>query len=114
MTRPIRIIILKPNSIKETVMNEWRWLFCVIIFLSIFLLLLEPGFAEEFELQVIVQKANVRAKPDISSEIVTQVSLGTMLRSDMLEGNWYRVLLPPDEIWTAHRFVFGIVIYLSR
>jgi hypothetical protein len=92
-------------------MNEWRWLFCVIIFLSIFLLLPEPGFAEEFELQVIVQKANVRAKPDISSEIVTQVSLGTMLRSDILEGNWYRVLLPPDETGVEKRaFIHNSVV----
>ena len=78
-------------------MKEWGWLFGLIFFLSIIVLLPELSFAEEFELQVIVQKANVRAKPDINSEIVTQVSLGTMLKSDLLEGNWYRVLLPPDE-----------------
>jgi hypothetical protein len=103
LTRPIRIIILKSNSIKETAMKEWGWLFGVIIFLSIIVLLPELSFAEEFELQVIVQKANVRAKPDINSEIVTQVSLGTMLKSDLQEGNWYRVLLPPDETGVVKR-----------
>lgn len=111
MTRPIRIIILKSNSIKETAMKEWGWLFGVIIFLSIIVLLPELSFAEEFELQVIVQKANVRAKPDINSEIATQVSLGTMLKSDLLEGNWYRVLLPPDETGVVKRaFIHNSVV----
>jgi hypothetical protein len=111
LTRPIRIFILKSNSIKETVMNEWRWLFCVIIFLSIILLLPELSFADEFGLQVIVQKANLKTKPDISSEIVTQISLGTMLRSDLQEGNWYRVLLPPDETGVVKKaFIHNSVV----
>jgi hypothetical protein len=53
--------------------------------------------AEEVEIQVIVQKANVRANADLTSEIVTQVSLGMVFRSDLREGNWFRIYLPPDE-----------------
>ena len=71
--------------------------FFMIAVLSVCLLFSGQIFAEELELQVIVQKANIRAKPDLSSEIVAQVSVGTVLKSDMKEGRWYRVILPPDE-----------------
>ena len=78
-------------------MKRSKWLLTsILLFLSI-LLGSQIGFAEDIELQVIVQKANVRAKPDLSSDIVTQVALGTVLISDMKESNWYRILLPPDE-----------------
>lgn len=62
-----------------------------------FLLMPQLTRAEEVDIQVIVQKANVRAKPDLRSEVLTQVSLGTVLKSDMQEGNWFRIILPPDE-----------------
>jgi hypothetical protein len=67
--------------------------------LFLFVLLLMPQLirAEEVEVQVIVQKANVRAKAELNSEVVIQVSLGTVLKSDLQEGNWFRIFLPPDE-----------------
>lgn len=58
---------------------------------------IQIGFAEDIQLQVIVQKTSVRAKPDLASEIFTQVSLGTVLTSDMRGGNWFRIHLPPYE-----------------
>lgn len=67
------------------------------VFVFVMLLLPQTGTAEETEIQVIVQKANIRAKGDLSSEIVSQVSIGTVLKSDLKEGNWFRVILPPDE-----------------
>jgi hypothetical protein len=78
-------------------MKKTKWLCFAILFFLVFLLGPQTGYAEEIELQVIVQKANVRAKPDIESEIITQVSLGTILKSDKKEGNWYRIILPPDQ-----------------
>lgn len=68
------------------------------VFGLLFVLLLPvQSQAEELQLRVIVQKANVRLRPDASSEIIIHVSLGTVLKSDMKEGNWYRVMLPPDD-----------------
>jgi hypothetical protein len=67
------------------------------LFLFVLLLMPQLSRAEEVEVQVIVQKANVRATAELNGEIVTQVSLGTVLKSDMQEGNWYRIFLPPDE-----------------
>lgn len=78
-------------------MKKSKWLFLPILFSLFFILGPQMGFAEDIELQVIVKKANVRAKPDLRSEIITQVTLGTILKSDMKEGNWHRILLPPDE-----------------
>jgi len=70
--------------------------------LSIFSLILIGFFpelcqAEELDLRVIVQKANVRLEPDVGSEIILQVSMGTVLKSDRKEGNWYKLKLPPDK-----------------
>ena len=67
------------------------------LFLLVLLLMPQLIRAEDVQIQVTVEKANVRAKPDLRSEIVIQVSLGTVLISDMMEGNWYRIILPPDE-----------------
>lgn len=69
-----------------------------ILCLAFVLFIPEHGQAEGLQLRVIVQKANIRLRPDASSEIVTQVNMGTLLESDQKEGNWYRVLLPPDEM----------------
>lgn len=68
-----------------------------IVFLSI--LLLWPGLsiAEKVKVRVILENANIRLKPDISSMIITGVSLGAILESDGQVEEWYKVNLPPDE-----------------
>ncbi|MFQ6083951.1 MAG: hypothetical protein ACE5WD_11440 [Candidatus Aminicenantia bacterium] len=71
------------------------------IFLSLLIcfLLFLTGItqAANLKVRVIVDKANVRLKPDITSTPVGKVSIGTVLESDKKEGKWYRVTLPPDE-----------------
>lgn len=78
--------------------------------------LTSPAFcgAEEIRLQVVVQKANLRASPDLNSTVVIQVSAGTALTSDRQEGEWYRIVLPPDEegitrIGYIHRSVVEVL-----
>ena len=68
-------------------------IFCLVLIC----LLPELSQAEELNLRVTVQKANIRFDPDARSRIVDQVPLGSVLKSDVREGNWYRVILPPDE-----------------
>lgn len=57
----------------------------------------EVLFESPKEIQVILEKANVRAEPDFRSEIIHQVQLGIALQSVGKTGEWYLVNLPPDE-----------------
>ena len=68
-----------------------------IVFLSI--LLLWPGLstAQKVKVRVILENANIRLKPDISSMIITGVSLGAVFESDGQVEEWYKVNMPPDE-----------------
>lgn len=47
-------------------------------------------------LQVVGTSANVRLEPLATSPVLMKVSLGTVLNSDLAEGEWYRVVLPKD------------------
>ena len=78
-------------------MKKTKWHFVWIISLFIILLLPDVGQAENAELRVTVSKANIRSKPTTASEVLTQVTMDTILNSDLQEGNWYRVILPPDD-----------------
>lgn len=49
------------------------------------------------KIQVILEKANIRAEPNFKSEIIHQVQLGISLLSVGKAGEWYRASLPPDE-----------------
>lgn len=51
----------------------------------------------EWELKVTVDKANIRLEPDINSPVVSTVSKGTVLESYEKAGEWFRVVLGPDE-----------------
>ncbi|MFQ6083950.1 MAG: outer membrane beta-barrel protein [Candidatus Aminicenantia bacterium] len=53
--------------------------------------------AANLKVRVIVDKANVRLKPDITSTPVGKVPVGAVLESEGKIGEWYRVTLPPDE-----------------
>jgi hypothetical protein len=71
----------------------------VFLFLGLaFLLptLAAAGQTSIFKLKVIVQAANIRSKPDITSAILKTVPAGTLFESPGKEGRWYKVSLPPD------------------
>ena len=57
----------------------------------------EVLFESPREIQVTLEKANVRAEPDFGSEIIHQVQLGIALQSVGKRGEWYLVNLPLDE-----------------
>lgn len=76
------------------------------LFLSlglVFLLstLVAAGQSSIFKLKVIVQAANIRSKPDITSAILKTVPAGTLFESPGKEGRWYKVSLPPDAKGTT-------------
>ena len=66
------------------------------LFLALILFLALTGFSQEEDLKVrvIVRRANVREKPSLNSEIVTQVTRGRILQVDGKEGEWYLIRLP--------------------
>lgn len=57
----------------------------------------EIGEAAKLKIRVIVQRANIRLKPDISSPVIAKAPIGTALESEGKEGKWFKVNLPPDE-----------------
>lgn len=57
----------------------------------------EVTFDPPKKVQVILESANIRSKPDFESEIVHQVDKGLTLLAVGKVGEWYRVDLPPDE-----------------
>lgn len=48
-------------------------------------------------IQVLLEKTNIRAEPNFISEIIHQVQLGISLQAVGKAGEWYLVNLPPDE-----------------
>ena len=92
-------------------MRKPKWILTAVLCIAVISLFPDLCHSEEIKIQVIVQKANVRANPDLKSEVITQVSLGTVLTSDKKEGNWYRVILPPDENGILrHAFIHTTVV----
>lgn len=65
--------------------------------LIIFLLLAGIGEAAKLRVRVIVERANIRLRPDIKSPVIAKAPIGTVLESEGKEGRWYKVNLPPDE-----------------
>ncbi|MFQ6082085.1 MAG: SH3 domain-containing protein [Candidatus Aminicenantia bacterium] len=71
----------------------------VVLIACLSLLLLLPGLsnAEKVKVRVIVEKANIRLKPDLGSMVIGSAPLGAILESDEQIGEWFKVNLPPDE-----------------
>jgi hypothetical protein len=67
--------------------------------ICLMILLISPlqGRAEKAKVKVIVNIANVRLKPDLGSQVIGRMPLGTILESDEIVGEWFKVNLPPDE-----------------
>jgi hypothetical protein len=57
----------------------------------------EVLFDSPKEIQVLLEKTNIRAEPDFTSEVIHQVQLGISLQAVGKAGEWYLVNLPPDE-----------------
>jgi len=70
-----------------------------ISFICLTVVLLLPGLshAEKLKLRVNVEKANILFKPDAESTVLSVSRRGEILESDKQEGEWFRVILPPDE-----------------
>lgn len=55
-----------------------------------------PSWAQDGSVRVTVARANVRAAASEKAQVLTQVTSGTVLTLEAIEGDWYRVQLPPD------------------
>jgi len=53
--------------------------------------------AADLKVRVLVDNANIRLKADSTSPLVGNVPAGTILESEGIFGEWYRVILPPNE-----------------
>jgi hypothetical protein len=69
--------------------------FFLLLFMSIFLMS-SIGYAAKIQVRILVTKANIRLEPSTDSTIITSAPRGTLLDADPIEGNWYRVYLPPN------------------
>ena len=71
--------------------------------------LLAPSVVQAQELalkiKVVTEQANIRRQPDISSEILHQVPMGTILNSTGRDGDWFRVVWETEE----QEFIIGFV-----
>ena len=80
-------------------MNHIRLKFFSVFFLLLVLPLLlmsSPENTAKIQVRVLVTKANIRLEPTTDSTIITAAPRGTLLDADPIEGNWYRVYLPPN------------------
>lgn len=69
--------------------------FFPLLVISIFMMS-SIGYAAKIQVRVLVTKANIRLEPSTDSTIITAAPRGTLLDAEPLEGNWYRVYLPPN------------------
>lgn len=58
------------------------------------------GQVQKIRLRVVSEQANIRLKPDITSEMLWQVAQGTELEAERKDGEWYQVAVKkPDGSW---------------
>lgn len=71
----------------------------ILIFLIVLLFMayVPDILAEEIQIRVTVEQANVRLKPDLNSMVISKVPLGVVLKALQKSGEWYHINLPPDE-----------------
>ena len=53
--------------------------------------------SSRWELRIAVEKANILLEPDIESAIVTTMPKGSILQSYEKAGEWFRIIIGPDE-----------------
>jgi len=78
-------------------MKEKRRLSIPFICLLVVLLLPPLGQAENLKLRVTVKQAEIHLMPSARSTVLSLSPLGSILESDKQAGDWFRVILPPDE-----------------
>lgn len=85
-------------QVKEILFSQKHYLrkmICQAIYLIVFSLFLANfSFAVQYKLKVNVPRANIREEPNISSKILTSVTLGTILVSEKKLDNWFCVIVP--------------------
>jgi hypothetical protein len=75
--------------------NHSKFLLVMFFFLAI-LVALNAG-ASEWKLKISVEKANIHREPNAESPIVSTTLKGTILDSYEKIGDWFRVIIGPDE-----------------
>ena len=60
-------------------------------------MLVTTAEAADMKVMVKVGKAQIRLKPSFESTVVEEVPLGALLQSEGKDGEWFMVMLPPDE-----------------
>ena len=80
--------------------NKRSFKACILI-ITFFILSQSAGALNlqeiKFKLRVVSDIANIRLEPDIGSTIIHQLSKNTIIRSTGKQGDWYHVLLEPEE-----------------
>jgi len=69
----------------------------LIIGMVLLMCIVNVSQAVETKIKVKADMANIYSLPDDKSQIITQVSSGTILDLISKKGEWYQVNLPPDE-----------------
>src|SRR5262245_23739739 len=65
---------------------------------------------ESAVVRVTAARATLRAEPSEAAPVVDEITAGTVLELARIEGDWYRVILPPDPRLKGAR----VHAYLSR
>jgi len=68
-----------------------------LICLSVVLFLSGTTQAQNLKLRITVEKAKIHLMPDAGSTVLSVFRRGEVLESDKQIGEWFRVILPPDE-----------------
>ena len=57
----------------------------------------EVTFEPPKKIKVIAAKANIRAEPDVESQIIQEAQSNTKFQAIGITGEWYIIILPPDK-----------------
>ena len=83
----------------------------IIVFLAVSIIAAAGLRAQETKmLKVKVQAANVRAEPDMTSAVVKQVNLGTMLESRQKIGDWFEIMVTDENGATISGYINSSVV----
>lgn len=69
----------------------------LLVFFFLFTFIVLCAGASEWKLKISVEKANIRREPNAESPIVSTAPKGTILDSYEKIGEWFRVIIGPDE-----------------
>ena len=77
---------------------NFRVLNTIMVLTCVMLAFLSPtAEASDSNVKVTVERAQIRSKPSFESPIVEEAPMGALLRSEGKKGEWYMVVLPPNE-----------------